>query len=939
MLYRQGGGHRLRLSVMALAISAALPILAQAASDDTQVQDQQGKAPAAKTGDETGKNDGAVQHVGSVEVTRQRAQTSAAVATKQTEERVMDVLTQDQIKNLPDDTVTDTVRRVAGVSVSFNPDNVNGRDEAQFIAIRGLDGSYNNVTIDGAPMASTDLTSRSARTNMLPSSLVKQVQVYKTWLPDQDPNAVGGSINIVTRSAFDNGGKPYLSITGGLGHARDSGKVLSADEGLARKTDMVFSSTFGPTGALGVVIAANYENENTTSIGHMATDNIFYNYYNANGANANNPATGGPNTGNGIPVPQQFKYWQFLKNFERKGVDAKVEARFSPDLYGFISLGYNNETTRQVRNETFIDDSRSTGTNPVSNQTPTSGHFALGEAEAGNMISKLDRTVQSAQGGLDWKLSDDQVLSFRSSLSEARHREPRQMAKYIFARFRYNAAGTAPTLSGTPGLAMNYDTSGSEPSVSVNPSNFDNLNNWQAYYWRNETIAIDDRVGDVKLDFRQNMDADARGLGYAVGIDYRRLGHSYTDNFNQYNPNAAGMTLAGAGYLSGTIMPYSNGLPFIIVDPARAWAQFAANANIISANSGNLTSSLQSNYTHSEQTAAGYAMAAYRTDRFSATFGLRQDNTDLSTTGNVRNVVNGSTTWQSVTKNSNYNFTLPAASFVFDASSAVKLKAAASQTIGRPNYDAYSPNTTISENTDGSVTISQGNPDIKPRQSDNFDLSAEWYLPNAGLASVAGFHTRIKNEIYTLQSQGQIFFDGANRTAAISQPLNASSSQLNGMEFNFVQGTLGWLTPYLKGVGFSSNLTLLAGRLNALTTSGATRTINRLVNQPDQIRNLTVFYDYQRFGVSLAYNWAGDSLRLVDSALASQDVYWKARKQFDLQAHYDIGDGWRAFFSISNLTNSPLVSVTGPNRNLLKDTFSLNRTYWLGLTYTPKKLF
>jgi outer membrane receptor protein involved in Fe transport len=132
---------------------------------------------------------------------------------------------------------------------------------------------------------------------------------------------------------------------------------------------------------------------------------------------------------------------------------------------------------------------------------------------------------------------------------------------------------------------------------------------------------------------------------------------------------------------------------------------------------------------------------------------------------------------------------------------------------------------------------------------------------------------------------------------------------------------------------------LLAGRLNALTTSGATRTINRLVNQPDQIRNLTVFYDYQRFGVSLAYNWAGDSLCLVDSALASQDVYWKARKQFDLQAHYDIGDGWRAFFSISNLTNSPLVSVTGPNRNLLKDTFSLNRTYWLGLTYTPKKLF
>ncbi|WP_439894263.1 TonB-dependent receptor (plasmid) [Ralstonia sp. 25C] len=921
---------------MALAIGAALPLLAQAADDNASAQNTSGST--AKASKDSEKAGGAVQHVGSVEVTRQRAQTSAAVATKQTEERVVDVLTRDQIENLPDATVTDTVRRVAGVSVSFNPDNVNGRDEAQFIAIRGLDGSYNNVTIDGAPMASTDLTSRSARTNMLPSSLVKQVQVYKTWLPDQDPNAVGGSVNIVTRSAFDNGGKPYLSITGELGHTRDTGKVLSADEGLARKTDMVFSSTFGPTGALGVVVAANYENLDTSSIGHMTTDNIFYNYYNTNGANANNPTTGGPNTGNGIPVPQQFKYWQFLKNFQRKGLDTKVEARFSPDIYGFVALGYNNETTRQTRNETFIDDSRSTGANPVSNQTPTSGHFALGEAEAGNMISKLDRTVQSAQGGLDWKLSDDQVLSFRSSLSQATHREPRQMAKYIFARFRYNAPGTAPTLSGTPGLAMNYDTSGFEPGVSVNPGNFDNLSNWQAYYWRNETISIDDRVGNVKLDFRQNMDADSRGLGYAVGVDYRRLGHSYSDNFNQYNPNAAGMTLAGAGYLSGTTMPFTNGLPFIIVDPARAWAQFAANANIISANSGNLASSLQSNYSHSEQTAAGYAMAAYRADRFSAVFGLRQDNTDLSTTGNVRSVSNGNTTWQSSTKDSHYNFTLPAASFIFDASSAVKLKFAASQTIGRPNYDAYAPNTTISENTDGSVTISQGNPEIKPRKSDNFDVSTEWYLPNAGLASVAAFHKRIKNEIYTVQSQGQIFFDGATRNAAISQPLNASSSQLNGMEFNFVQGTLGWVNPYLKGVGFSSNLTLLAGRLNALTTSGATRTIDRLVNQPDQIRNLTVFYNYQKFGVSAAYNWSGDSLRIVDSALPSQDVYWKARKQIDLQAHYDIGGEWRALFSIGNVTNSPLVSVTGPGRNLLKDTFSLGRTYWLGLTYTPKKL-
>ncbi|AMP02810.1 tonB-dependent receptor family protein [Collimonas pratensis] len=935
MFYQQGCKNYLRQSVMALAIGAVLPVLAHAADSSGAAQDQASQKPAAQAGD--GNN--GVERLQSVEVTRKRSQTSAAVATKQTQDRVMDVVTKEQIETLPDASVTDVVKRIAGVSVSFNGDTINGRDEAQFIAIRGLDGSYNNVVIDGAPMASVDQTSRSARTNMLPASMVKEVQVFKTWQPDMDPNAVGGSVNIVTRSAFDNGGKPYLNASVALGHADGTGKVLSGAEGLGKKTDVTISNTFGPDKALGYVISANYEKENTTSIGHMTTDNIFYNYYNADGTIANPAGSGGPNTGNGIAVPQQFKYWQYQKNLERQGINAKLEAKFNPDVYGFLSLGYNSESMHERRNETFIDDSRSTGANPVSNQTQTSGQFARGEAETGYSASTIKRTVESIQSGIDWKLDDNKVLSLRSSLSEASHREPRELAKYIYANFKYPGAGLAPVLSGTPGLAMGYDTSGFEPAVSLNnPSNFTNLNNWQAYYWRTEAVKIDDRVGNLKLDYRWNQDNDSRGLGAAAGIDYRRLNHSYNYTNTQYYPTAGGMTMAGNGYVSSTIMPNSGGLPFLIVNSGAAWQQLAANGNIIAPNSANLINSTQSNYSHSEQTAAAYAMASYRTDRLSGMFGLRQDNTTLSTTGNVRNNVSGATTWLSQTNDSKYNFLLPAASLVFDATSTVKLKVAASQTIGRPNYDAYAPNTTISQNTDGTVSVTQGNPNIKPRESNNLDFSAEWYLPNSSLASLAVFDKRIKNEIYTLSSQGTLFYNGATRTAAITQPLNASSSTLNGVELNYVQGSLGWLSPYLQGLGFSGNLTFLNGELNAITSSGATRKINHLVNQPDQIRNLTVFYNYQKFGVSAAYNWTGTSLRLVDANLPSQDVYWQPRKQIDLQARYDLGSGWKAVAEIGNLTNSPVTSVTGQNRNLLKDTFSLGRTLWIGLNYAPKDL-
>ena len=907
-----------RLSVLALAILAALPPISHADETGTPLE-----KPNAKT-------------LANVQVNGQVARTGIAIAAKQTQDRVMDVTTTEQIQALPSLNVPQAVQRVVGVSTSFNADNVNGRDEAQQIAIRGLDASYNSITLDGAPMATTDRVSRGIRTDLLPASLVQEVDVYKTWQPDQDPNAVGGSINIVTRSAFDNQGRTYASVTAALGHQTGTGHALSASEGLARKGDAVLSATFGPNHTIGVVLAANYEDRNLYSLGHMTSDNIFYNFYNANGSNANNPGTGGPRFGNGIAVPQQDKYWRFPENMQRKGLDGKLEAKFAPNMYGFLSFGVNDETVRSQRNEIILDDSRSTGANPVLDQTATSGRFALGESEIGRAQAMIKREDKFAQSGFDWHIGDDKVLSARAAYSDASDWNPAALNKYAYGAFKYNGANGV-AISGTPGLGMSYDTSGFQPAFNLaNPGNFTNLDHFNAVYWRNDNIRIDDSVGDLKLDFRQNMDADARGFGYAAGIDGRRLHHRYNEFYQQFVPTSAGDTLAGAGTVSSVLMPGTN-VPFLYIDPNQAWAQLAASTHA-TAYGSNYNNSMQSNYSHAEDTAAAYLMGSYKTDRLSVLLGLRQDDTWLSTTGNVRQVAGGVTQWQPQTSRSRYDFTLPAVSLVYNATDAVRLKAAASKTIGRPTYDDYAPNTTYSQNTDGSVGVTRGNPDIKPRLSTNFDTSAEWYLPYDSLLSAAAFHKRIANEIYTLNSIGSVFFDGANRIAAISQPMNASRSQLNGVELNFVQGSLSWLSPWLSGVGYNGNVTFLRGRLDAITASGATRIIDGLVNQPGQIRNFSVFYNHGGFGVDLGYHWTSRALRLVDSARSSQDVYWKARKEIDLRVHQDFGSDVQTFFEIANLTRSPVTSVTGPAHDLLKDTFSIGRTYWLGVKYTPHTL-
>ncbi|GLQ91618.1 TonB-dependent receptor [Dyella acidisoli] len=910
--------HGRRLSVLALAILTALPAMSRA--DDTNALPDQTKA---KT-------------LANVEVNGQVAANGIAIAAKQTQDRVMDVTTSEQIQSLPSLNIPQAVQRVAGVSTSFNSDNINGRDEAQQIAIRGLDASYNNITLDGAPMATTDRASRGVRTDLLPASLVQEVDVYKTWQPDQDPNAVGGSINVVTRSAFDNQGHTYASVTAALGHVSGTGNALSADAGLARKGDAVFSATFGPNHTLGFVLAANYENRNLYSLGHMTSDNIFYNYYNANGSNANNPGIGGNNFGNGYPVPQQSKYWSFPENMQRKGLDGKLEAKFAPNMYGFLSFGVNDEVVHSERNEIILDDSRSTGTNPVQNQTGTSGQFALGESEIGRQQAMIKREDKFTQSGFDWHVDDDKVFSARASYSDASDWNPSALNKYAYGKFKYNGANGA-VLNGTPGLAMGYDTSGFQPDFSMtHPANFTNLNNFNAVYWRNDNIRISDSVGDLKLDFRQNMDADAHGFGYAAGIDGRRLRHRYNESYQQFVPTSSGDTLASVGTVSSELMPGTN-VPFLYINPDLAWGQLATSSRA-TAYASNANNSLQSNYSHTEDTAAAYLMGTYKTDRLSVLIGLRQDDTWLSTTGNVRQVTGSVTQWQPQTNRSRYDFTLPAASLIYNATDAVRLKFAAGKTIGRPTYDDYAPNTTYSQNTDGSVGITRGNPAIKPRLSTNFDTSAEWYLPYDSMLSAAVFHKRIADEIYTLNSVGTVFFDGANRIAAITQPMNASRSQLNGAELNFVQGSLGWLSPWLSGVGYNGNVTFLRGRLDALTSSGATRPIDGLVNQPGQIRNFTVFYNQDGFGVDLGYHGTSRALRLIDSARASQDVYWKARKEIDLRVHQNIGSDVQAFFEIANLTRSPVTSATGPAHDLLKDTFSIGRTYWLGVKYTPHSL-
>ena len=126
-----------------------------------------------------------------------------------TSPNILDVLTSPQIMSLPNFTVADAVGRLPGVSLE--------RDEGdgKYVEIRGTEPRLTNTTIDGINVPSPEAGVRQVKLDVIPADLVESVEVNKTLSANQDGDAIGGSVNLVIRSA---GEKPYVSAFGQLGY-------------------------------------------------------------------------------------------------------------------------------------------------------------------------------------------------------------------------------------------------------------------------------------------------------------------------------------------------------------------------------------------------------------------------------------------------------------------------------------------------------------------------------------------------------------------------------------------------------------------------------------------------------------------------------------------------------------------------------------------------
>jgi TonB-dependent receptor len=819
-------------------------------------------------------------------VTGQREAQRAAIAVKRDEFVVADVVSADDIGKLPDHNTAAALRRIPGISV------MEDQGEPRFPVIRGLRSTYNRTTVDGAIVASVDESGRTVPMDIVPSVMAGRLEVIKTVTPENDGNAIGGIIDVTTRSAFD-AGRPFFNGMASYGHYERSGGVRNDKP--SYRLAFAAGSTFGAEDQWGVVIGASQE-QLDYDIPQVESQNPSVREYTSAGA----PVLSGAPNGNGIQVPAYSRLFWYNNTKQRSGVNAKVEYRptdtFRWEASGLFARMEDDEERIEYRIEPLGN---------VANQTPTSGFFARGRGVIQLNQPVTKREIGLARTGFEWAFAPQWTADGDLIYSQAGLEVPNHSVE-----FRTVDAQAA-------NYAFNYDTTNPLFPVfsPVDDAAMRNPANYRLQQHRDSLTQTDEKVGQARFNLAFDNE---NGLKAKAGALLRTTKREYEDSQTNYRAGPGFIyTLAEVDKAGPSERIAGRYLVSPRIDADQAMAFFTSNRS-------RFTTSVNppsGDYEVKEDIYAAYAQASYEFGDFTVLGGLRYEHTKVDSdamrnTGGVLTPVSSS---------GDYDNWMPSLHLQWKPLENLIVRAAWTNTIGRPDYESLGGGEAL--NFDGSQpTLSRGNPGLKARESEGFDLSVEYY-PADGLISLAVFSKDIKNEIFTLSSTENLDVGRGVEPVIVSTPRNAESAKIRGVEFA-VQQAFTFLPAPFDGFGFNGNVTWLDTEFTFLTSTGPRTT--GLYQQPEITTNESIYYQRGPFEARISHNYIGGQLETIVDANPNSDQYWKGRHVFDASLSWRFNEHFSLFVEGQNLSNTGRQEVTGPGRRYLQEWANYGRTYWIG---------
>lgn len=874
-----------------------------------------------------------------ITVTGIRASLDRALDTKKDAKGFVDSISSTDIGKLPDQNVAEALQRVAGVTIQRS------RGEGDFVSIRGLGPDFVRGTINGRTILSAtesvdpifngntiQSTGRAVNFDILPSEVVRQLNVVKSTTAGLVEGGIGGTVDLQTARPLELGDK--IAVSG-------QGTYRELNEKLDPSVSALYSWT-NDDDTFGGLLSAQYSKRTlredvSRTFGHFPSFDI------STQLDTNNDGTGdaGPNdvpfslSNNLEHVSEERERYTFMGTAQWRSDNLEVVAdalytrrnlnEVDQNLI-FLPIIFDGDLADRTVNP---DGSVQVGdlvTDGVFTRMPTSlrPELTTDMEDVQDDLLTLGVNAEYVTGA--WTLTGD--LSYARATGDQ-----------VFDRVRIDAdRGTFAfdTIANAEGFDITQTNAGSGPEADLgNPANYvvSVFDDRFASNRDEEWSASFDAEREIDSNFLSSIEMGAR---YRV----RDKGIERASNGNGIPVVGAGVSVADLGafnngaenFLDGDLMASFSYADLIFPDNAAARSNAAIAAFINDSGfSTAITPDPFTTFGVKESTLAGYFQVnidsefgginvvgdiGFRivntrqtVDGFDAPFSITdmggQDTTifDVLTTGEAT----------PVEYKSNYTNLLPSINLRFELEEDLFLRVAANETMTRPVFNSLAPafavnaNGSLNGGDNFAVAASAGNPALKPVVSKNYDLGVEWYFADTSAVYIGAFHKEINGFVATNFVEGVtelagvpiratgIEMDGTSRPIEVdllSQPSNQGIAEVTGLEVGIQQA-------FSNGFGYSANMTLVDSSAE-LATTGETLDFPGV---SDFSYNLTGFYEKGPLQARVAYTYRNDFLIEPTAIGSGGQIFTDNFGQLDASISYDVTDNVGVFVNAVNLTD------------------------------------
>jgi TonB-dependent receptor len=782
-----------------------------------------------------------------VVVTAQARGQISAINQQLSSNRITNVVSADRIRELPDVNAAESIGRLPGIAIQRSG------GEANKISIRGLSPKFNSVTVNGVRVPSVDTNDRSVDLSLVSSNMLDGIEVTKALTPDQDADALGGTVDLRLRSAPDNLFADF-QVQGGY-------TALQRTTGNYKIVGSVSNRFFDRK--LGVIVGINTDKYNRSADQFSGSYQLLPNPQNENKL---------------TPTVNSLNLRENSVDRSRLGGNALIDYRL-PRGKIVLNTFYN-----------FLGNDGSTRVNEM-NINSIQHKYAYSEF-------KGDASIMTSSLNIEQSIGPVQLdVSMSTSASLNKHPEDyywdfMEESAYFGADLkRFVPPSDVPNifrnnLESTYFNYLNVSSRRTNETENVLAMNAKWLFNTQGFLSGNLKTGAKIRF----LERSHDVEQIGHGLYYGGDQDLRNIiAQQLTDlgltvSMNRFPMTAFQDTYGRSNFLNGE---YPLGYTLRGNDLRRVTEVVRPLMNYEG------QSSLSEDYSGSETYTAAYVMTELNIGDYITLipgFRYEKEQTDysakfaLGTQDAQVGLVAPAFRDTSTTRNGNY--VLPMVHLKVKPVEWLNIRMAYTNTLSRPTFREYAPITYVSAFKDW---LSAPNTNLKTSTAKNYDISMSIYQNRVGLFTVSAFYKEISDLVWgvsfpLLKDQTilpEIKIPNITGVPIVNTSLNNSyPAVVKGIEFDW-QTNFWYLPSLAKGLVLNINYTLLQSETKypqffrrslpiqprparppfTYDVIVDTFRVGRMPDQPSSVANVTLGYDYKGFSARVSYLYQSDILR------------------------------------------------------------------------------